>query len=116
MKNINKILGTIALATTIGAGCKTIEEGVFYKTKEYVGKLEYAKQMEKTFFEPKKTFIQTDSMSFIVKGHPDIKPGTWCYVTYDRIPLQGGNSRGTINFTWLGTEKKHLVKGRRRGF
>ena len=109
MKTINKILGTIALATTIGAGCKTIEEGVIYKTREYVGRLEYSKPRETSAFESKKTFIQTDSMSFIVEGHLEIEPGTMCYVSRDD-PLS------QWYFTWNNKKnnKRYNIRGNKR--
>jgi len=63
MKTINKILGAIALASTIGlSACKTIEEGVLYPTKKYIGRLESSRTFSTKWPKPKKTFIVTDSL------------------------------------------------------
>jgi len=120
MKTINKILGTIAIATAIGTGCKTIEEGVIYKTREYVGKLEYARPTENKWNDSKKTFIQTDSVSFFVKGHPEIKSGTLCYIKHDKIHSVSGHTSSIMYLTWDDIDKKdikkHKVYGRKRDF
>jgi len=119
MKPLTKILGTIAIASTIGlSACKTIEEGVIYKTKEYIGKLESSRTFPTKWPKPKKTFIVTDSISFIVRGEPEIKPGTRCYVTHDRIKDISEHFQKVTYFTWPGNkrEKKFMVYRRGRHY
>jgi len=113
LKNLVKL----ALISTIGlSACKTIEEGVIYKTKEYVGKLESSRTFATKWPKPKKTFIVTDSVSFTVRGElPKIESGTWCYVTHDRIKDISGNPQGVTYFTWSGNKKEKKFKVYRRG-
>ena len=115
MKTINKILiPVIALGLS---ACKTIEEGVSYKTKkEDIGKLDYSRKIPTKWPESKRTFIVTDSLSFAVRGEPEIKPGTWCYFTQDKIRNISGHTHNVKYFTWPGNkkEKKFRVYGRGR--
>jgi len=64
---------------------------------------------------PKKTFIVTDSISFIVRGEPETKPGTRCYFTYGRIKDPSGNMHSATYFTWPGNKKEKKFRAYRRG-
>lgn len=115
MKNLKKTLARIALAATIGlSACKTIEEGVIYKTKEFIGKSEYTAPIQDRK-KPNKTLVVTDSTSFVVDGRLDLEPGTWCYVIYDR-QYRHGHSKNILYFTWKDTDKKYRIRGRERAF
>lgn len=119
MKKItNFLLGTGIVLSALS--CKTIEEGVLIKTRIYAGMLEDARPMETGFLGPKKTFIQTDSMSFIVRGHPEVKSGTLCYVNRGRTYPVGGGSQSVWYFTWNSMDerdaRKYIVSGRKRSF
>jgi len=116
MKTLKKLLigGGIVLSSL--SACKTIEEGVIYKAKEeYVGKLESSRTFPTKWPKPKKTFIVTDSISFIVRGEPEIEPGTRCYVTHDRIKDVSGHIQSATYFTWPGNKNEKKYKIYRRG-
>ena len=108
MKLVNKILigGGIVLSSLVG--CKTIEEGIIYKTKEDIGKVDYSRKIPTKWPESKRTFIVTDSLSFAVRGEPEIKPGTWCYFTQDKIMNISGRIHNVKYFTWPG---RSLISG-----
>ena len=119
MKTLKNLVKLILIPTIGLSACKTIEEGVIYKTtKEYVGKLESSKTFSTKWPKPKKTFIVTDSISFTVRGEPEIKPGTRCSVTHGRIKDPSGKIHSATYFTWSGnkTEKKFMVYRRGRHY
>lgn len=117
MKTINNMLGAIAIASTIGlSACKTIEQGILIKTTEYIGKVNYSRKIPTKWPEPKRTFIATDSLSFAVRGEPEIKPGTWCYFIQGKRKNISGHVHNVKYLTWSGNknEKKFRVYGRGR--
>ena len=107
MKNITKILIPI-VALGLGS-CKTIEEGVIYKTEEYVGKVQSFKPLERRWYDPEKTFVVTDSTSFFIQGEPKIPIGSWAYVATRK---KQGDARKHLYFTWKGTKKEYSIKKR----
>jgi hypothetical protein len=113
MKTLNKILAIPLIALGLSS-CKTVEEGVIYKTKEYIGKLQYTQPISSEWNEPERTLVVTDSTSFVVKGNSEsleLEPGTPCYVCYDKI-----DKKSVLNFTWEDSNKKFKVYGRQRHF
>jgi len=71
MKNIAKIL--IPLAVLSLSSCRTVQEGAIYKTRKYIWEVQFYQEMARTkWSDPKRTFVVTDSVSFVIEGLPKI--------------------------------------------
>ena len=102
MKKINNLLigGAIVLSSLISS-CAPMSKT--YKPAEVLGEVKYSIK----WTNPKRTFVEADSASFIVKGHPKVQPGDLCFRGYKKnLALKEG-----IEYT-----KEYKLVGRKRAF
>lgn len=105
MKNIAKIL--IPLAALSLASCKTIQEGVIHETKRDIGKVQSYQEMARIkWSDPKRTFVVTDSTSFVIEGIPKIPLGSWSYLEDKRYPSQAKKHK---YFSWRDSKKQYRL-------
>ena len=104
MKNIEKILIPVLLSF---GSCKTIQESVTYKANESFGKIKSYQEMARgKWSDPKRTFVVTDSASFVIEGVPKIPLGRQAYIENKQYPSQ---SKKHKYFTWKGTKKEYRL-------
>jgi hypothetical protein len=83
MKNLKRFLVPI-IAITLGS-CTSMSKTS--TNTENLGNVIYSVEWSN----PKRTFVQADSTSFIVKGHANVQPGDMCLRGYKEniIPKEG---------------------------
>ncbi len=105
MKNIAKIL--IPLAVLSLSSCKTVQEGAIYKTRKYIWEVQFYQEMARTkWSDPKRTFVVTDSVSFVIEGLPKIPLKSESYLEDKKYPSQAKKHK---YFSWKNSKKLYRL-------
>ena len=85
-----------------------MQEGIFYKTRIYVGKYTESHQVNKKY-----TYVMTTMGLFKLKHNPDIPDSALCYVrleypTWEMHPDLYRQMTAKY-FTWNGSDKEYMV-------
>ena len=104
MKSIAKILIPVVLSF---GSCKTVQQSVIYKSNESFGKVQSYQEMARgKWSDPKRTFVVTDSASFVIEGVPKIPIGYSAYIESKILPDQIKKHK---YFFWKGSKREYRL-------
>lgn len=109
MKKQFLYLALIILISSCVSSSQVIrEEGIFYKTKTYIGVYEQSVVFRDPFVN-----VQTSKYIITLKENPEIPEGSWCYIRIEPISLDmHPDIKYQLSpkyFTWNGADKEYRI-------
>ena len=98
----------VFLVISCASSSRVVKEGIFYKTKTYIGVYE-----ESVIFRDPFVNVQTSKYIVTLKENPEIPKGAWCYIRlefpkWDMHPDLEWQMT-TKYFTWAGSEREYRI-------